>query len=142
MSVVYSSVWISYLVWEDEHHNETVAWMDSISASSQSLEGPSLLLVEVAGAVARRTGRTEAALRLVARLRSTSALRLHPFNEGQLSTHIELAARLRLRAADVVYIALARELGVPLITWDRQQRDRALGHISVMTPTEAMAGGQ
>ena len=142
MSVIDASAWISYLIWEDEHHRETVAWMDTLASSRQSQDGPSLLLLEVAGAVARRMGRAEAALRLVERLRSTSVLRLHPFDESQLATHIELAAQLRLRAADVLYIALARQLDVPLITWDRQQRDRALGHITVMTPAEALAAGR
>lgn len=46
-----------------------------------------------------------------------------------------------MRAPDVLYVALAVELGVPLISWDRQQRERAATLVDVMTPVEALARG-
>jgi predicted nucleic acid-binding protein len=49
-----------------------------------------------------------------------------------------LAADLRMRGADVIYTALARRLGVPLITWDQEQRERSQPTVAVLTPAEAL----
>jgi predicted nucleic acid-binding protein len=46
----------------------------------------------------------------------------------------ELAARLRLRGADAVYVAVARKLDLPLVTWDAEQRERGGAAIVVRTP--------
>ena len=51
---------------------------------------------------------------------------------GQLAA--QLAARLQLCGADAVYVALARQLGLPLVTWDNEQRTRAATIIPVQTP--------
>lgn len=140
VTVLDASAWISYLVWEDEHHRATREWIDGIPPSVRRFVGPTLLLIEVAGAVARRSGRPEMALRLVARLASTPALLLFPLDDARRDECVRLAASLRLPAADVIYVDLARHLGVPLVTWDRQQRERAAGIVQVMTPAEALAG--
>ena len=141
MTVLDASTWISHLVWEDEHHQETQAWLRSRPLSPGRFAAPTLLLVEVAGAVARRSGRPDTALRLVARLSGTSALRLYPFDEARRDEYVRLAATLRMRAPDVLYVALAWELRVPLVSWDRQQRERAAALVEVMTPTEALERG-
>jgi predicted nucleic acid-binding protein len=44
---------------------------------------------------------------------------------------------MRLRGADAVYVALARRLGMPLVTWDAEQRERAKPVVRVVTPEEA-----
>jgi predicted nucleic acid-binding protein len=141
MTVVDASAWISHLVWEDDHHQDTQAWLRSRPLTPGRFAAPSLLLVEIAGALARRSGRPNSALRLVARLSATSALRLYPFDEARRDEYVQLAATLRMRAPDVLYVALALELGVPLVSWDRQQRERAVTVVEVVTPTEALARG-
>jgi len=45
-----------------------------------------------------------------------------------------LAADLSLRGADALYVALSYHLKVPLVTWDRQQRERAGERVAVHTP--------
>src|SRR5262245_43156447 len=141
MTVVDASAWISDLVWEDEHHQETRSWFRSRPLRPEQFAAPTLLLVEIAGALARRSGRPETALKLVARLQATAALRLHPFDETRRDEYVRLAAALRMRAPDVLYVALARDLGVPLVSWDRQQRERAASIVTVLTPPEALESG-
>ena len=46
----------------------------------------------------------------------------------------EVAADLRLRGADAVYVAAARLLRVPLVTWDREQQQRAGAVVVVQMP--------
>ena len=48
-----------------------------------------------------------------------------------------LAALLRLRGADAVYVALATELAMTLVTWDREQLERAANAARVRTPSTA-----
>ena len=50
-----------------------------------------------------------------------------------------LAADYRLRGADAVYVAVARQFGTTLVTLDDQQRSRAATSISDRTPAEAQA---
>jgi predicted nucleic acid-binding protein len=141
MTVVDASAWISHLVWEDEHHQETQTWLRSRPVRPGQFSAPSILLVEVAGAVARRSGRPETAVRLVARLQGMSPLRLFPFDDARRDDYVRLAADLRMRAPDVLYVALALDLGVPLVSWDRQQRERAASVVTVLTPAEAFERG-
>ena len=46
-----------------------------------------------------------------------------------------LAARLRLRGADAVYVALAERLDLPLVTLDSQQLERGGSVIDVRRPS-------
>ena len=95
-----------------------------------------MALVEIAGAVARRTGQTglEAAS-LVERLPIT---RLVPVDVELARLAAEVAASLQLRGADATYVALAQRLGIPLVTWDEEQRQRGKSAAQVFTPEEAL----
>jgi predicted nucleic acid-binding protein len=55
---------------------------------------------------------------------------------GRLSA--DIAERSAIRGADAVYVALAGSLRVPLLSWDRQQRERGSFFCRTMTPVEAM----
>ena len=50
----------------------------------------------------------------------------------------ELAADRHLRGADALYIALAHRLSVPLVTWDREQRERGQEVRAAWTPAEVL----
>jgi predicted nucleic acid-binding protein len=56
-------------------------------------------------------------------------------------TNSLLAARVSastgLKGADAVFVALAAWLDLPLVTWDRQQRERGSVFCRTMTPVEA-----
>ncbi|MBI2940706.1 MAG: hypothetical protein HYY04_09750 [Chloroflexi bacterium] len=45
-----------------------------------------------------------------------------------------LAATLRLRGADAIYVALADRLKLPLVTWDQEQLTRARPLVATRTP--------
>jgi predicted nucleic acid-binding protein len=90
--------------------------------------------VEVAGALARRTGEARDAERAVAHLRRLRSARWIALTNDLVEHAAQLAATLRLRGADAVYVALADCLGIPLVTCDHEQRSRAARRISMMTP--------
>ncbi len=89
--------------------------------------GPALLLPEVSGAIARQTGRPELALRAVSLIQSLSNMRLVVIDAELSGLAARLAANLRLRGADAVYISLARRMGIPLVAWVTNSCNEAEG---------------
>jgi len=134
VTVVDASVWVSRLVPQDVHHQASRHWLERHVASGDVLVAPIILLAELAGAIARRTGERELASLAVDRLLHIPGLRLVPVDHGLGREAAGLAGDLRLRGADAVYVAVARRLSVPLVTWDGEQLDRAKELVVVQTP--------
>ena len=97
-----------------------------------------LVLAEVAGAVARRTGLSELGTRAVTLVRHLPDARLVPVDAELAQLGARVAAQLRLRGADALYVALARRLGAPLVTWDQEQLERGRQLVTVLNPQEAL----
>ncbi len=134
--VVDASVVVSRLVPHDVHHEASRRWLTRHVAEGGLVIAPALLLPEVAGAVARRTGEPRLARRAVAAVLRLPGLRLVPVDDTLARTAARLAGRLRLRGADAIYLAAAAGLRLPLVTWDVEQRDRAAGLVEVMVPAD------
>ncbi|HZG66209.1 MAG TPA: type II toxin-antitoxin system VapC family toxin, partial [Herpetosiphonaceae bacterium] len=133
-SVVVSALWV-----RDERHEVSRAWLAGYLASGALLLAPSLILIEVAGVVARRTGDTVLGEEATAYFESIPVLELVDFDRQQSRLSARLAAELRLRGADTTTVALALERGVPLITWDKEQIERGGQRSEVRTPLAPMA---
>jgi predicted nucleic acid-binding protein len=55
--------------------------------------------------------------------------------DGKLMTEAtDIAANYRLRGADAIYVAAARQLGITLLTWDTEQLTRPAAIITAVTP--------
>lgn len=132
--VVDASVVVSRLVPHDTHHEASRQWLRGHVARGGVVVAPVLLLPEVAGAVARRTGRPQLARRAVEAVLRLPGLRLVPVDAVLARAGARLASQLRVRGADAVYIAAAAELGLALVTWDAEQRDRAARVVQVLAP--------
>ncbi len=115
---------MSALVPSDVHHAASRSWLEQ-GAADQLLVAPSLLLPEVASAVSRATGRPLLARRAVLLLLRLSALRIVAIDAELAEAAARLAGDQRLRGADSVYVALAKQLALPLVTWDLEQASRA-----------------
>jgi predicted nucleic acid-binding protein len=125
---------VSRLVSHDVHHEASRRWLTRHIAEGGLVVAPALLLPEVAGAVARRTGTPRLARRAVEAVLRLPGLRLVPVDDPLALTAARVAGRLRVRGADAIYIAAAAGLRLPLVTWDVEQRDRAAGFVEVLTP--------
>ena len=134
MIVVDATVWVSRLVRGDDYHNVTRRWLDAAAARNERIVAPALVLAEIAGAISRRTGNPALGARAAASFQQLSFLRLLRMDSRLAVTAARVAAELHLRGADAVYVAIALELGIPLLTWDAVQRERAGGVIDVRTP--------
>jgi len=66
--------------------------------------------------------------------RCLRALRLVAVDRRLGETAARLGAGLGLRGADALYVAMAHQLGVPLIAWDKEQQEKARRVIAVQAP--------
>jgi predicted nucleic acid-binding protein len=91
-------------------------------------------LTEVAAAIARNTGRADLAKEAVKNLTNPNTVRLVPLDAQLIQASIDIAADLQLRAAGAIYVAVAHQMNIPLISWDKEQLSRASSLIKTYTP--------
>jgi predicted nucleic acid-binding protein len=134
MVVIDASVWISHLIPHEIHHGASRRWLMGIINDGGAIAVPALLLAEVGGAIARRTGDPDLGYEAVAHIIATPNLRLVYTDEelGLLAAH--LAAAQRLRGADATYVAVAQRLDIPFASWDQELLNRAAAVVTVQTP--------
>jgi predicted nucleic acid-binding protein len=132
--VVDASVWVSAFVSSDVNYAASLAWLRTQSAGGRSIVDPALVLPEVAGALARRSGDLAFARAVIADMRQLPGLRLVTLTGPAAYRSAARAIDLGLRGADAVYVAVAERLGVPLVTWDQEQLARAAAVIQTRTP--------
>jgi predicted nucleic acid-binding protein len=136
--VVDASVWVSRFLPADVHHGPSYRWLGEQVAQGEPVAAPLLVLAEVAGAVARRTGLSELGAHAVSLMQHLPNARLVTVDAELAQLGAQVAAALRLRGADALYVALARRLGIPLVTWDQEQRERGKYVATALTPQEAL----
>ena len=133
MIVVDASVWVARLVPQDIFHRSTREWMEARRAENTLFVSPALLLPEVAGAISRRTHRSDQADQAVVTLQRLPGLRLIEMEHTLVETASRLASRLGLRGADAIYVAAADYLNLPLCTLDLEQARRAADRVLIQT---------
>ncbi len=134
MTVVDASVWVSRFLSDDVRHALSRDWLEWHFAAAGIVVAPALLLAEVSGAIARRTGRPELAGAAVQHLIRVPGLRLVPVDRGLAKAGADAARDLGLRGADALYVATARRLSLRLVTWDAEQLRRGSALIEVLNP--------
>jgi len=103
------------------------------------VHAPALLLVEVAGAVARAAEDARRGIELGAAVRALPGQVLVALDADLAEEAASLAAERRLRGADAVYASVARRHRSILVTRDRERLARLPPVVPTMTPEEALA---
>lgn len=119
---------------QDSNHIPSSQWMRRYTDAGGLLVSPALLLIEVSAGVKRRTGQPVVAKQAANELLRVSELRVIPIDSALVQGSVDVAADLSLKAGDAVYVALAEALGIPLVSWDKQQLQRASGLVAAFTP--------
>lgn len=135
--VVDASVWVCRFLQGDVHYEPTRRWLTDYVEQGGTCVVPVLGLIEVSGAIARRTDDSSLARRVVDAIVGIPGTRVVPVDAQLGQEAVDVAADLRLRGADAVYVAVADQVGVPLVTWDHEQRERSASLISSYTPPDA-----
>lgn len=134
--VVDANVWISRAQGTEIHSPVSRRWLLRQERAGVRIVVPNLALAEVAGGIARITNNPGEGLRVVHTvLLAFAGIQVVSMNEALGRRAMELAAQLRLRGADAVYVALAETNRLPLVTWDEEVLVRAAAAVPVLRPS-------
>jgi predicted nucleic acid-binding protein len=100
---------------------------------------PTLIMVELAGALSHRGQEKNTIDRVLDRVRILPASMLVPLDETLAEEAAEIAMETRLRGAAAVYVATARRAGATLLTADEEQRCRVPRDVAAVLPSEFLA---
>lgn len=135
MIVLDASVWISSIRGDEVHHQASRRWWATWRDTGIPVIVPAHFLAEVAGTIARALDSEFDGIAAMRDVLNEPLITPAPLTNTIAEAAARAAARCRVRAGDALYVALAEELGVPLITWDDQLLDRARVLVDVRRPT-------
>lgn len=134
-----ASVFVNAFNPHEQGQAESLAILAAIQERGDPIIAPTLLLPEIAAAVARASDDAEAALDYANATAGLAHLTLVTLTPALARQAAELAATHRLRGADSIYVAVARRYGTTLVSRDDEQRSRGSGVVTCQTPEEALA---
>ena len=137
MYVVDASVWVSRFLPKDAFHAQSHHWVEERVQQGEAVVIPTIALAEIAGAVARSTELPSDGRRAAQYVEDLSISYSVALDESLARLSARVAATLFLRGADAVYVAVARRLNIPLVTWDKEQLTRAALIIETLSPASA-----
>lgn len=133
-----ASVFVNAFSPTEAGSDTSVALIDRLRQKGVTLIVPTLLLPEIAAAIARKQGQADLALLLTDQVRKLPNLTLVPLDETLADSASEVAAHHRLRGSDSVYAAVALRFGSLLVTLDNEQGERLKDVLSVYFPSQAL----
>lgn len=142
MLTIDANVWVGAQFPNEFNHEASAELLARVGTESIPLHQPTLLPVEIAGAIARRKQVSEGVANTQNILNEFPGIQFHPLDEEMARVSAGLAADLRLRGADAVYVTTAMATQSTLITLDREMAKRAANTVPTMTPEEWLAASE
>jgi predicted nucleic acid-binding protein len=134
--VLDASVWVSREIPTDPNHLAATMWANQHLQAAGYFTEPAWLLAEVAAAVSRQLSPQDAgiALALLSRLRRRHVMRFLSISSSLMRDTINIATNYGIRAGDAIYVAVARQLSIPLVSFDSDHLTKAISIITVIRP--------
>ena len=139
MFTIDTSVWVNASSPAEVGHAASRAFVDRVLSSRLRVVVPTLLQVELAGAIGRKQGDAIAAVDFTHEVVSLTFVEVVPLDEAMAIRATTLAAHKGLRGADAIYAAVAIEYGCELVSLDSEHLTRLTGVVRTLTPTAALA---
>ncbi len=137
-----ASVFVNAFNPYEDGHAESFAILAAIQDGGDPVIVPTLLLPEIASAVARASGDNVGAIQYANATAALPHLTLVSLTSTMARLAAELAATYRLRGADAVYLAVARRYGTTVVSRDEEQRSRGAAIVTCQPPEEALSSRQ
>jgi predicted nucleic acid-binding protein len=137
-----ASVLVAADTGDEAAHGSARAFLARVLAAGVTVHQPSLAIVEVTAAVARRTGDPAHARTVGAAVLGLPGIVVHDLDLDSALAAAGLASDLRLRSADAVYAATALMQGTTLVTLDAELVSRAAGVIHACAPDDWFASAE
>ncbi len=134
MAVIDASVYVALINAHEKDHTSSWVWFEQARAAREQIVAPVILLAEVAAALSRGVGDLALAHGVVQQLKHSGLIELVPVTLTLAERAAAIAADHRIRGCDVIYVALADQLGDYLVTLDRQQLERSAEIVSAREP--------
>lgn len=137
MPVLDASVCVALFNSKEPGHEASRRWLEEPESGDEPVVSPAILLAEVASALGRGLGEEELARQAVGLLRTQRLVEFFPVTERLAARAAEIAAEQGIRGCDAIYVALAKQLQMELITFDRHQLERGAAVVITRTPQAA-----
>lgn len=134
MPVVDASVCMAFFSPRERQHVASRNWFREARKGDEQVVAPVILLAEVAAALGRGVGDAELAEYAVGVLRSRRWVHLFPVTQALATRAAKIAAEQKIRGCDAIYVALAQQLGMELVTLDGNQLDRGAAVVPTRSP--------
>ncbi|MBI5473361.1 MAG: type II toxin-antitoxin system VapC family toxin [Ignavibacteriae bacterium] len=114
----------------DPNHNQAdQIWTEVTDGKTEAIM-PMTVLVEVAGAVRRRTGSTEIAERAVGKLQQLPNVEFVPVDELMAANATRIASSIGMRGMDALVVEVAKRFNAELATFDKEMQRLAQKFLS------------
>lgn len=131
MPILDASVVVALYKPGDKYKAAAQKWLTAtLKEGDVDLHSPAIILSEVGGVIARETQRSDLALAAANGLKD-NGVAIHAIDERLATEAMELAIEFKLRGADAIYVALAKRLGRPLVTFDKEQLTRPTSILTI-----------
>lgn len=134
MSVIDTSFYIALVNAAEPGHVAARQWFQSALKNNDHLIAPVIMLPEAGAAISRGLDNNILAQRVVQNIHRLSMLELVPVDDELAASAAEIAIECRIRGCDAVFVALAQRRSEPLVTFDKQQRERSPASVTVIEP--------
>jgi predicted nucleic acid-binding protein len=132
--VIDASVWVSFLLPRDVNHLAAQVWLNAHVNSGGYIVAPLMLAVETGSAISRVVRDAAFAHSAVSDTYSFPYLSLQGIDQALIDEATNVAVTFRLKGSDSIYVALAKQLGVPLVSFDQEQLSRPASIIATIRP--------
>ena len=132
--VIDASVWASSLLRNDSNYHAAHGWISNHIGKGGYFVAPLLLVIEISATISRVTQDARSGRAAASYLYSFSLMRLVPLDQRLVDEAVDLAAQFYLRGADALYVGVAKQLSIPLVTFDADQLNRPASIITTIRP--------
>lgn len=134
--VIDSNIFISSLDPQDIFHSECHPIFDRVLAFEIEALCPVLVLVETTCVIRRRTNSEEISRNVFKNLSSVPSINWFDITVAVAERARMLGATTGIKGGDAIVLQVAEEYGIPLLTKDKEIRDKAPSGIVVFEPKD------